>query len=149
MSMLYKYGMRLRGFAPACQPKGVVRREDDPSGKYHDILIYDRALTYKEMDDYELDHIREHVPNTTERIRLVKAMEYVARQVNDENIFDRWLSVGVADQDISYGDLTDEIGETEYWIEDDHFADLMGLFLKLMAAARKSGGLCCDGIVSK
>lgn len=131
-----------------CQPKGVVRREDDPSGKYHDILIYDRALTYKEMDDYELDRIRERVPNTVERIRLVKAMEYVARQVNDENIFDRWLSVGVADQDISYGDLTDEMEDT-YWIEDDHFADLMGLFLRLMAAAKKSGGLCCDDIVSK
>lgn len=54
----YKYGMRLRGFAPLCQPKeGFVRRENDPSGIYHDLLVYDRKLKEKELDDYELDFI--------------------------------------------------------------------------------------------
>ena len=51
----YKYGMRLRGFSPGCQPKGVSRREDDPSGRYYDILVYNRQLTEKELTDYELD----------------------------------------------------------------------------------------------
>lgn len=53
--MLYTYGMRLRGFSPGCQPKGVVERRDDPSGKYWDILVYDRQLTEREVADYELD----------------------------------------------------------------------------------------------
>jgi len=55
----YRYGMRLRGFAPMCQPKGVIRREDDPKGRYHDIIVYDHPLTEKEMEDYELDEVQQ------------------------------------------------------------------------------------------
>ena len=28
-------------------------------GRYHDLLIYDRELTEKELKDYELDYINE------------------------------------------------------------------------------------------
>lgn len=57
---LYAYGMRLRGFSPGCQPmQGLVRRVDSANGKYHDVLIYDRPLTAKEMRDYELDDIKD------------------------------------------------------------------------------------------
>ena len=62
----YVYGMRLRGFSPGCQPMyGLDHREDDTvglrpgGGKYHDLLVYWRPLSSKEMDDYELDVIRE------------------------------------------------------------------------------------------
>lgn len=56
--MMEKYGMRLRGFSIGCQPReGLIRREDDPSGRYYDILIYNRILTDQELKDYELDHI--------------------------------------------------------------------------------------------
>jgi len=58
--MMEKYGMRLRGFSIGCQPKeGLIERQDDPTGKYYDILIYNRQLTEKELQDYELDHITE------------------------------------------------------------------------------------------
>lgn len=58
--MKHRYGMRLRGFAPMCQPKeGLIRREDDPSGRYYDILVYDRELTDEEVVNYELDPIDE------------------------------------------------------------------------------------------
>lgn len=53
----YRYGMRLRGFSPGAQPKGVVFREDDPKGKYHDIIYYSAPLTEKEISDYELDDL--------------------------------------------------------------------------------------------
>ena len=56
--MVYKYGMRLRGFSPGCQPKqGLVDREDDPDGKYYDILVYSRELEPDEISGYELDYI--------------------------------------------------------------------------------------------
>lgn len=58
--MEYKYGMRLRGFAPFCQPmKGLIEAKDDPTGMYWSILIYSRPLTEKEMQEYELDKIEE------------------------------------------------------------------------------------------
>lgn len=55
---MYKYGMRLRGFSIGCQPKeGFVERVDDPTGKYWDILIYDRELSEEETRAYDLDFI--------------------------------------------------------------------------------------------
>lgn len=57
---MYKYGMRLRGFAPMCQPmEGFIERQDDPSGRYYDILVYNRKLTEQEVENYELDYLRE------------------------------------------------------------------------------------------
>ena len=57
---MFKYGMRLRGFSPACQPmNGLARREDDLSGKYHDILVYYRPLNDHEQEEYELDYLGE------------------------------------------------------------------------------------------
>lgn len=56
--VLYKYGMRLRGFSPMCQPSGVWRREDG-NKEYYDFILYRRKLTDKEIRDYELDFIGE------------------------------------------------------------------------------------------
>lgn len=89
---------------------------------------------------------------TTERIKMVKAMEFIARQINDEMVFDRWLTGGVADGDIEYGDMWPHTGDEDMldcYLDDESFKDLMQVFLRLMAAAKKSGGLYCDGVVSK
>ena len=60
LTTVYKYGMRLRGFSPGCQPmSGLLFTADDESGRYHDLLVYDRKLTDKELSDYELDYIGE------------------------------------------------------------------------------------------
>ncbi len=55
--MKYMYGMRLRGFSPGCQPSGVKDRLDDPTGKYWDIIVYDRKLTEQEIKNYDLDEL--------------------------------------------------------------------------------------------
>lgn len=81
-----------------------------------------------------------------ERSKMVKAMEFIARQVNDEEVFEYWLSVGVADGDIDYGDLFADVDG--YYIRDEEFSDLMNVFLHLMKSALKSGGLYCDGVIS-
>lgn len=58
VGIMFLYGMRLRGFSPGCQPKdGLVERQDDVTGKYYDILVYNRELSAKELIDYELDFI--------------------------------------------------------------------------------------------
>ena len=84
--------------------------------------------------------------NLSRRAKVVRAMETMARCVNDEEVFYRWLLCGVADGDID-DDTTDE--DLEYYCEDKTFADLMERFLDLMTAAKKSGGLYEDRIVSK
>lgn len=91
--------------------------------------------------------------NRLERVKMVKAMEFIARQINDEEVFWGWLMEGVADEDIYYGDLdatpSDVADSAEDYIEDRDFADLMDTFLWCMQRAYKSGGLYCDGIVSR
>lgn len=86
--------------------------------------------------------------NREERIKMVKAMEYIARQVNDEEDFEYWLELGVADGDIEYGDLSADDCD-EYYIEDEEFSDLMFRFLCLMHMVRGKGGFACDGVLSK
>lgn len=85
--------------------------------------------------------------NYNARIEMVKAMERIARTVNDEEIFEFWLVNGVADGDIT-GNTEDD--DLSCYVEDnDRYADLMDTFLTLMKRAYKSGGLYSDNVVSK
>lgn len=91
--------------------------------------------------------------NLPERIKMVKAMEFIARQINDEDILMHWLTCGVADGDLKYGDFSvntdaDTIDAAGDYCDDDYFSELMQTFLVCMQAAAKSGGLYCDDVVS-
>lgn len=79
--------------------------------------------------------------NILERAEVIKAMETIARCVNDEATFELWLIGGVADGT----DLRDP-DEIAYYAEDENFSNLMTEFLYLMKEAE---GLYCDGITSK
>ena len=54
--------MRLRGFSIGCQPNGVKERRDDPTGRYYDIICYQRELSDSEVRNYELDFIGTEKP---------------------------------------------------------------------------------------
>ena len=57
-NMEFRYGMRSRGFAPLCQPmNGLLRREDDTTGRYYDVLVYNRKLGDKEIRDFQFDEL--------------------------------------------------------------------------------------------
>ena len=87
-----------------------------------------------------------------ERMKCVKAMEFLVRQVNSEDVFFNWLGIGVADGDIPYGETEVKPGDDEildYYIESENFSLLMGLFLEIMHDARNDGGLWCDRVLSK
>lgn len=76
----YKYGMRLRGFAPGCQPMdGFVRAEKgrcmvDSRRFYHNILFYNRELTKDEIRGYELDDLNEVQRSNLHRIRVDRGL---------------------------------------------------------------------------
>ena len=84
----------------------------------------------------------------TERAKMIACMEYVARQINDENVFDSWLMCGVADGDIEYGNLNPNDVE-DYYTDDKTFEEIMSCFLRCMKRAYDSGGLYCAEIVCK
>lgn len=91
--------------------------------------------------------------NISKRVHILKAMEFIARQINDENVFEPWLMYGVADGDIESGTLhvsPYDIENLKDYVEDDkQFSELMGLFLRLMKRANESGGLFCDNVCSE
>lgn len=90
--------------------------------------------------------------NRGERAETIIAMERLARAVNDEEVFDLWLGIGIPDGEIDldsdYSQTANQIGSDDYWMDDDNFADLMDTFLVIMKGAKKSGGLYVDGVVS-
>ena len=72
---LFQYGMRARGFSPGCQPRvGIVRAEEDPTGKYYNILVYDHRLTEKELARFELDDLNRETTTPLTRIRQSKGI---------------------------------------------------------------------------
>ena len=85
----------------------------------------------------------------TDRKRMVLAMEYVCRQINDEDVFMGWLVNGVPDGDVPYGcfDIA-TIDDDDALIEDENFKELMECFLRRMKGAAESGGLYCGDIVT-
>lgn len=87
--------------------------------------------------------------DTSERIKMVKAMEFIARHISNKDIFLGWRAEGVLNDVIEYGDLfvRDEDKEklNEY-IQDEVFWCLMLIFLEVMWKARKGCHIYCDGI---
>lgn len=60
--MMYKYGMRLRPFSIGCQPKkGFEAVYEDITGKYWNIILYNRKLEDKEVKEYELYYLGEEI----------------------------------------------------------------------------------------
>lgn len=63
--MLFMYGMRNRPFSIGTFPKEGFDRvvpedllsDPDLSGRYHDVLVYNRKLSDEELYEYELDYI--------------------------------------------------------------------------------------------
>ena len=81
---------------------------------------------------------------------MIVCMEYIARCINSESVFENWLNFGVPGGDIEQGNLDpSQIDDNDYMISDEGFKDLMTVFLRRMAYAYKDGGLYCDGITSE
>jgi len=93
----YRYGMRVRGFSIGCQPmNGFIERLDDTTGKYYDILVYDRPLKDYEVSHFSLDYIEssEAVTDEPEAAEEVKTEE-AAEEATKEPV----NSLGVVIQD--------------------------------------------------
>ena len=85
--------------------------------------------------------------NIKERKQTVLAMDNLVRSVGNEEYIESWLMCGVADGELD--EFSTWMNVDEYYIEDKNFAELMTLFLKIMANAYKDGGLYIDHVSSK
>ena len=76
-------------------------------------------------------------PNVAKRIELIKAMDMIARCINDEDILvDGWLAGGVPDGLVEEG--YEAIAGFTF---DENMKDFMDCFMRCMVRASKSGGL--------
>lgn len=77
--------------------------------------------------------------NMKKRIALVRAMDTVARSLNDEMWINKWLALGVADGDANLPDADLEV----YCEDDEDFAELMSLFKRCVTGS----DLYCDRVL--
>jgi len=86
--------------------------------------------------------------NKLQREKMLRAMDTIARALNDESVFMTWLTLGIADGDVEDGEELDE-----YYFSDEVFSDVMDTFALLMKQATKGdklkGVFYVDGIVSR
>ena len=82
-----------------------------------------------------------------ERTKMVLAMEYIVRHINNEDIIDGWLMNGVADGDITSETEWEDENLEYYYDSNDTFSELMECFLRRMKCAIEDGGLYCNKVV--
>lgn len=80
--------------------------------------------------------------NIPERLKLLRAIDLIARSCNNEDHIDYWLTNGIADGD------ADSDKELDFYTNDGNFAEVMDAFLETMHLARENGGLYCDGVTN-
>lgn len=76
----------------------------------------------------------------TVRVGFLKALCLIASSINDEEVFDYWLMLGVPD-----GSSEEDLPE---YCDDDSMKSIMSAFLTVMREASKSGGLYFDGLTA-
>ena len=76
----------------------------------------------------------------TDRKKMVLAMEYLVRHINNDSFIMHWLALGVPDGDIPYGsfDITDVDDD---YVEDETLREFTKCFLECMSSALEDGGL--------
>lgn len=99
---------------------------------------------------------RENGRNVKERKTMLACMDFIARNLNDEEILiDRWFACGVPDGDLDYWKLVSDFNEErenvdDYCIEEEPFEEIMTCFLHCMYKAYlDKSGLYCDSCLSR
>ena len=85
--------------------------------------------------------------NFKERVSVIRAMDTVVHNLNDEEYVAWWLEDGVPD-----GEINEETADEElYWLVDDDesFADIMSTFIKIMKRQSVNGAMWVDNVLSK
>lgn len=149
----------------AISPRGVYRvTVDEVPGGYHvqescprwsaehtfkeQARALDWAEHLAELHNHDAaEDERAEARNLDERRRAVLAMDYLARQVNDETDISIWLEKGAPDGSVPYGELDPErVDYLDELTDPETFAELLDAFTETMSGARKHGGLSCGGV---
>ena len=91
--------------------------------------------------------MEENKINLKERVSVIRAMDIIVRSLNDERDILWWLDSGVPD-----GEINEETTDEElYWLVDDDesFADIMSIFIKIMRRQPVNGAMWVDNVLSK
>lgn len=74
-----------------------------------------------------------------ERVKVLRAMDTIARTINNEDIFESWLVYGVPDEEIQPDTKDDEL----MWLveDDEDWQEMLDTFSRVMYLAYKDGGL--------
>ena len=132
--------------------KGKFDDKADDVVEVERFATVDRDLAFSVFKVWCESTERTQLKENEKRIKMLKAMEYIARCTNDEELFYIWLYAGVPDGEIKYGDLSlsnNDLRLTDY-TDNKTFAEIMHAFLKLMHRIyEEETGLYCDNVLSR
>ena len=86
------------------------------------------------------------INNDSERYAIIRSMDMLARQTNNETALEMWFEQGISDGD-SDTETSDEM--LNDYISDEKFRDVLDTFLCVMCESYKQGGLSVDGVNSE
>ena len=86
------------------------------------------------------------IPNENERYVAIRAMDMLARQINNEAALEMWFAQGISDGDIDLETPDEMLAD---YIGDEKFRDVLDTFLCVMSESYKQGGLSVDGVNSE
>ena len=86
------------------------------------------------------------IPNENECYAMIRAMDMLARQTNNETALETWFQQGISDGDIDTETPDEMLND---YISDEKFADVLDTFLCVMSESYKQGGLSVDGVNSE
>lgn len=143
--MEYRYGMRVRGYSIGCQPmNGLLDREDDDSGEYLDVLVYDRPLTEEETEHYSLELISED--NETETTSIINFTTKEEKDMAKKNVVVEENENMVAEEVMAEEEVMQEEEESNIEDDDAYAIDFDGLDFDLIALDKSSQPVACSTI---
>ena len=86
------------------------------------------------------------IPNENERYTIIRAMDMLARQTNNEVALELWFAQGISDGDVDLETPDEMLND---YISDEKFCDVLDTFLCVMSESYKQGGLSVDGVDSE
>lgn len=118
MRTRFFYGMRVRGRGFGCQPNDFIEVRTDESDKYKDILIYNRELSEKELQEYQLDFIKKE-----EKIAVKSGYYFMIFDISDIPHYDR---LELKDYKVKLDDKVYDLYDARTWSDAEIINNMFG-----------------------
>ena len=85
--------------------------------------------------------------NIEDRRKMILCMEFIMRNLNDEELFYRWILAGIPDDEFKFGEFNPEVVD-DYYIDPENFKDFVRIFLDILKSTEEGNAIYCGAVLS-